>query len=92
VELPAELLSALMGPASTLAGAVLIVRVLWARCTKLEEELAAERAARLRDATTTADRLLGTWGKVSGAIDTLERLSSFDLPSVSVPPEPEKPK
>ena len=85
-ELTTEILSLLLGPGGALVASFAAVVVLWRRCNALEAELRAERAARLADAASVADRLLTTWGKVSGAIDTLERITSIDLPNVSVPP------
>lgn len=85
-ELTTEILSLLLGPGGALVASFAAVVVLWRRCAALESELRAERAARLADAASVADRLLSTWGKVSGAIDTLERITSIDLPNVSVPP------
>ena len=85
-ELTAEIIATLIGPGGALVAAIAAVVVLWRRCNALESELRAERAARLADAASVADRLLTTWGKVSGAIDTLERITSIDLPNVSVPP------
>ncbi len=85
-ELTTEILSLLLGPGGALVAAIAAVVVLWRRCTALEKELGATQAARLADATEVANRLLNTWGKVSGAIDTLERITSIDLPNVSVPP------
>lgn len=81
-----EILALLIGPYGALAAAIAAVVVLWRRNTALEAELKAERAARLADAASVADRLLGTWGKVSGAIETLERITSIDLPGATVPP------
>lgn len=85
-EISADALALLLGPGGALVAAIAAVIVLWRRCAALEAELRAERAARLADAAGVADRLLSTWGKVSGAIDTLERITSIDLPNVSVPP------
>lgn len=87
----ADLLSVLLGPLGALSAALVAVRVLWSRCATLEAKLEQERAARLADANTVADRLLGTWGKVSAAVETLERITSLDLPSPSLPPEKPKP-
>lgn len=86
-EIGSEALALLLGPGGALVAALVACVVLWRRCAALENELRAERAARLADAAQVADRLLGTWGKVSGAIETLERITSIDLPGVSVPPK-----
>lgn len=85
--LTTEILSLLLGPGGALVAAIVACVVLWRRNTALEAELRAERAARLADAAGVADRLLGTWGKVAGAIDTLERITSIDLPGATVPPK-----
>jgi hypothetical protein len=86
-EVPAELLSIVLGPGGALVVAIIAVIVLWKRCVALEAELRAERDGRLADARAVQSQLLGVWAKVSATVDTLERVTQIDLPGISLPPE-----